>query len=432
MTLIFVAHDTPEPALYGAMAAILADRLRLPLTHLAQAWDLAAYPDACQHAAAAGPLVASGLIWHERLGGRGVGAAKNWSELAELPAGQDWVIPLGPAHLAELPDRLRALDELGLDYRLAQVEMAPSGLAFTCGGVTQTAWGQWRRDAYGRWYGQDIADPVPGPSADGARRDDLAAEPARGVEAGLARANGVPLGKAALCIALLGSRRDQLEVYPAIAAALGDAADALSLSLDILFASPRESLAGILDRADGVLLPGGASMANVAGQIAAARYSLDNAIPTLGLCLGMQTMTTAVAQRMLGSSEVNLAEAEPLAPVKSFVPLAPKRGHPRHRLGEQMMLSVPGSRMNALLGDRSAMRYNHRFQLNPALKQGLEHYGLRISATDDSGTIADGVEFTDHVFYLGVQGHPELSSAPGRPHPLLLAFLTAAARRREA
>ncbi|NDL62221.1 hypothetical protein GRH90_05570 [Enterobacteriales bacterium SAP-6] len=254
---------------------------------------------------------------------------------------------------------------------------------------------------------------------------------APGAGPAMAPAAACPIGAAPLCIALLGSRRDQLDVYPAIAAALGDAADALSLRLDILFASPRQPLGDTLDRADGVLLPGGASMANVAGQIAAARYTLDNAIPTLGLCLGMQTMATAVAQRMLGSAEVNLAEAEPLAPIKSFVPLAETAGRPHHRLGDQTMLSVPGSRMHALLGDRSGMRYNHRFQLNPALKQSLENYGLRISATDDSGAIADGIEFTGHDFYLGVQGHPELSSARGRPHPLLMAFLTAAARRRK-
>lgn len=434
MTLIFVAHDAPEPALYGAMAAILADRLRLPLVHLAQEWDLALYPDACQHAIAAGSLVTSGLIWHERLSGQSAGAARRWSALSELAAGRDWVIPLGPAQLAEMPARLRALSDLAMDYQLVRVTPTARGLVFSRDGVTQTAWGSWRRDGFGRWTGQDIspgADPTPGLTPAIAPGDNFpGANPALNPAPATASVNHVSAEGSPLCIALLGSRRDQLDVYPAIAAALGDAADALALTLDILFASPQEPLGDTLDRANGVLLPGGASMANVAGQITVARYTLDNDIPTLGLCLGMQTMTTAVAQRMLGSEEVNLAEADPLAPIQSFTPLADTPGHPYHRLGDQTMLSAPGSRMHALLGDRSGMRYNHRFQLNPALKPGLENAGLRISATDDSGTIADGIEFTAHAFYLGVQGHPELSSSRGRPHPLLTAFLTAAAARR--
>ncbi|WP_413739463.1 glutamine amidotransferase-related protein [Sodalis sp. RH14] len=435
MTLLFVAHDTPEPALYGAMAAILARRLRLPLAHLAIAWDTALYPDACQHAIAAGALVTSGLIWHERLSGDTIDTPKRWSELAALPAGRDWVIPLGPAQLAELPGRLRALSRLAVDYQLIRVDMSPQGLVFRRNGAIESAWGQWRRDGFGRWRETSPDDAiaiVPGVAPTGALP---AVDPGPGIgrDAPVAAPHSLAGAAASpLAIVLLGARRDQLEAYPAAVAALGDAADALALRLNILFASPQEPCGDILKRAHGVLLPGGAAMANVAGQITAARYTLDNAVPTLGLCLGMQTMATAVAQRMLGSTGVNLAEADPLAPVKSFVPLAETAGLPRHRLGDHMMVSEPGSRMHQLLGDRSTLRYNHRFHLNPALKRDLDIAGLRLSATDASGAITDGIEFTRHVFYLGVQGHPELSSSRRRPHPLLMAFLTAAARRREA
>jgi len=138
-----------------------------------------------------------------------------------------------------------------------------------------------------------------------------------------------------------------------------------------------------------------------------------------------------VAQEMLGSDRVNLAEADPNAAIASFVALADTAGLPAHRLGEQRMLCRPASRLGTLLGPRFAVRYNHRFHLNPALKSDLEHYGLAISATDSGGSVADGIEFNRHAFYLGVQGHPELSSAPGRPHPLLTAFLAAAAIRAE-
>ncbi len=399
MSLIFVAHDTPQPAQYGAMAAILAARLHSPLAYLEPEWDLSRYPDARQHVTAAGVLVTSGLIWHERLGGRTAQRVPDWAALADLPEpadGRAWVIPLGPSQLAGLPDRLKALADRGISHQWVRVEPSSSGLVFSRGGTAETDWGYWRRDRFGRWT---------------AREEPLHVGPA-------------------LRIALLGSRRDQWDAYPATLAALGDAADGMSRPVDIQFVSPlaTQPPGDLLRDMDGVLLPGGSAMANVAGQIAAARYTLANGIPTLGLCLGMQTMATAVAQAMLGSERVNLAEADPDAAIGSFVALADTPGLPAHRLGEHLMLTHPGDRIATLLGPRFAVRYNHRFHLNPALKGDLERYGLSISATDSGGTIADGIEFGRHAFYLGVQGHPELSSAPGRPHPLLTAFLAAAAR----
>jgi CTP synthase (UTP-ammonia lyase) len=65
--------------------------------------------------------------------------------------------------------------------------------------------------------------------------------------------------------------------------------------------------------------------------------------------------------------------------------------------------------------------------LNPALLPDLEAAGLRIAAQSLSGAIVDAIELPDHPFFIGMQGHPELSSRPDMPHPLLAAFLMAAA-----
>jgi len=227
----------------------------------------------------------------------------------------------------------------------------------------------------------------------------------------------------------VGAQADQCSVYPATLAALGDAADALALSLDIVYADPlmpEDQLHAVMAGVDGILLPGGAAMCNVTGQVRAAHYALHHNIPVLGLCLGMQTMSTAIVQKMLGSLKANLAEADPDAEIKTFVPLSDTPAFPVHRLGSHIMHVRPGTRMHAILGDEFTVRYNHRFHLEPALKAGLEEYGLLISGTDVTGKIADGIEYTRHPFYLGVQGHPELSSLRVNPHPLLTAFLKAA------
>lgn len=63
------------------------------------------------------------------------------------------------------------------------------------------------------------------------------------------------------------------------------------------------------------------------------------------------------------------------------------------------------------------------------LETALSTLGVVVSARDESGRIADAIEAADHPFFVGMQGHPELSSKEGEPHPLLMAFLRAAVRR---
>ncbi|AVF34007.1 glutamine amidotransferase-related protein [Rahnella sikkimica] len=399
MAFIFVAHDSPEPSLYGAMAAILAAQKNLPLAHLPVSWDVARYPDACQHVIGEGQLMTSGLLWTERLNPQSAGKVMELDQLLETYGTQDVIIPLGPMQIVQFPQIARRVRESTFDYELINVERSNQGYAFSRHGMEDESLGCWWRDHYGRWISK----------------------------------NTPPQTRTPLRIALVGAQSDQCSVYPATLAALGDAADALMLSLDIVYAAPmalEDHLHEVMESVDGILLPGGAAMCNVSGQISAAHYALNRNIPILGLCLGMQTMTTAIVQKMVGSSKANLAEADPDAAIKTFVPLSNTPAFPVHRLGNHTMLTQPDSKLREILGETFTVRYNHRFHLEPALKVGLEAYGLRISGTDITGQIADGIEFPRHPFYLGVQGHPELSSLRIKPHPLLTAFLKAAGLKR--
>jgi CTP synthase (UTP-ammonia lyase) len=136
-------------------------------------------------------------------------------------------------------------------------------------------------------------------------------------------------------------------------------------------------------------------------------------------------MTTAVAQRALGSKVANLAEADPSAPIKTFTPLSEESSLPPHRLGEKKVMVVAGSRLRDILGGETSIRCNHRFRLNPELDPVLRRAGLLVSAHDVSGQIADAIEFAGHSFYFGLQGHPELSCRSDVPHPLIRAFVQA-------
>lgn len=392
MTITFVAHDTPEPALYGAMASILARHRGVGFAHLPVEWHKQNYADACQHVTSNGGLVTSGLLWYERFNGVCAGKVRQLDDLLSLHGGKEWVIPLGPSQLASFSKLMREVKDLSVDYELIEVKTKSQGYQLNYGDSQEVWW----RDSFGR-----LTSGYPERPRAASKR---------------------------LSIALIGTYHDQLSSYPATLAALGDAADALGVAIETVFIppqSPEHVLLSTLQHVDGVLLPGGSDMLNVAGQTRVAHYCLQQRVPVLGLCLGMQTMATAVIQQMMGNTAANLAEADPQAELKTFVPLGETSGH---RLGDKRMTMRAGSQLAAVLGETSVVRYNHRFQLNPQFKTDLEAYGLSISGTDESGAIAEGIEYASHPFYLGVQGHPELSSTAERPHPLMSAFLQAAVK----
>jgi CTP synthase len=244
---------------------------------------------------------------------------------------------------------------------------------------------------------------------------------------------GAPSTHEAVRILVVGDERLQREVYPANLAALGDAADALTVTVDVRFADPRYStddgLAAAVENADGVLLPGGSDMEQVAGQVTAARIALRHDVPVVGLCLGMQAMCTAVAQVLAGLAQANLAEADPAAPIKTFVRLTDGQGRPEFRLGARPMRVVAGTRLADLAGPGPMeVRCNHRFVLDPSLHDRLFAAGLVASGWHADRDLVDAIELPGHRFYMGQQGHPELSSRPGAPAPLITGFLAAAAR----
>lgn len=388
--LYLIEDATPEPAQFSALPALFARTLNAELRCAGVHFDEQRFPDAHQHVTADGRLVASGLIWRTRTGLPDAGEPCH--EIFALARTRDIVLLVQsfdafPTQCAEDVEMLRVVHEADS----AQLVEDGSGVVL-----------QAHRDRYGRW---------------------------RSTEEAASRAIGP-----CMTIALIGRECDQHQQYPATLAALGDAADALGFDLDLRFIAAqeidRDNAETLLADAHGILLPGGADMARVAGQIEAARFGWLASIPVVGLCLGMQSMATAIARLALKSKEIGIKEAQPDARVASFEPIhVGEDGVLLHRLGLRPISLVPGSRIAAMLREQASILCNHRYRLNPALEAPLATLGVTVSAHDESGSIAVAIEADKHPFFAGMQGHPELSSRDGAPHPLLTAFLEAAARR---
>ncbi|MCW2241734.1 glutamine amidotransferase-related protein [Azospirillum canadense] len=409
--LLLVTHETDEPALDGAVAGLLAVRFGARLRRLRGGRDLPGL-DVRQHVLAGGGLAANGLLWAERASGQPVDAGVEIAGPGDLPA--DGLLPDRSVAVAVNPQvtgdgstaALRAeAERRGWPVRTVQVVPDGERLVALVDGRIDGAEevGRWQRDGFGR----PMPAGTPAPASD----------------------------RPALRIVILGTEAYHRRQYPAALAALGDAADDLGLAVVVRFVAPddlaalRALVEGTMGRVDGILLPGGSDMGQVEGQITAARLALRRDLPTAGLCLGMQSMATAALRERLGLEEACLAEANPAAPVHSIVPRPDGEGG-RHRLGDDATDLMPASRLGQLYGRaRTVERYNHRYVLNPALVPDLERVGVSVPALSATHGTADAVEVADHPFFIGMQGHPELNSAPGRAHPLLRGFLRAAAGR---
>ena len=72
-----------------------------------------------------------------------------------------------------------------------------------------------------------------------------------------------------------------------------------------------EGAARALDGVDAVCVPGGFGVRGVDGKVGALRHAREHGIPTLGLCLGMQSMVIEFARNVLGWADAHSTEFDP-------------------------------------------------------------------------------------------------------------------------
>lgn len=92
----------------------------------------------------------------------------------------------------------------------------------------------------------------------------------------------------------------------------------------------------------------------------------------------------------------------------------------------QMIKLVRGSHVRGAYGqDEATEGFACSYGVNPEFRDQLEKGGLKITGVDLDGE-ARVVEMSDHPFYVATLFVPQISSRPGSPHPLIMAYLRAA------
>jgi putative glutamine amidotransferase len=182
----------------------------------------------------------------------------------------------------------------------------------------------------------------------------------------------------------------------------------------------RQGAREILERVDGLVLTGGADIdpthygqsarhpdqiaprERTGSDFAYAREAKDRGMAVLGICLGAQTLNVAFGGSLLQH-------------IPDDVP-----GALEHRDGAEHAIRIePGTILARALGVESAT-------VNSFHHQGIGDLapGFRISARSPDGII-EGIERTDHPFFMGVHWHPERLANSETTRRLLGAFVDA-------
>ncbi|HUK44084.1 MAG TPA: CTP synthase [Gaiellaceae bacterium] len=203
--------------------------------------------------------------------------------------------------------------------------------------------------------------------------------------------------------------------------------DAENMTID----EARAELAG----ADGVLVPGGFGARGWEGKILACRVAREDAIPYLGICLGMHVAVSEFARHVCDLDGANSTEMDPETPYP-VIDLLPDQKDVEDlggsmRLGAQAVELAEGTRTREVYGGKPVVseRHRHRYEVNNAYRQQLVDAGLTISGTFEEGRLVEVVELRDHPWFVASQFHPEFKSRPTRPAPLFREFVAAALER---
>ena len=235
-------------------------------------------------------------------------------------------------------------------------------------------------------------------------------------------------------IAMVGKYVTLTDSYVSVNHALKHAGAKLKKSVEIDWIDS-ESINdySMLDRYDGILVPGGFGTRGSEGIIKTANYAREKNIPYLGICFGFQLAVIAFGRNVLNLEDANSTEIKQDAknPVVDLLPeqkeISDMGGS--LRLGGHNIKIKPETMAQKIYGsDSVSKRHRHRYEINKNYIPDFEKNGMIFSAESDGGKRMEILEIPSHKFYLGVQFHPEFNSRPGFAEEVFVSFIEAAAK----
>lgn len=190
-----------------------------------------------------------------------------------------------------------------------------------------------------------------------------------------------------------------------------------------------KNLIEALSNVNGIIIPGGFGYRGIEGKIEAARFARVNNIPFFGICLGFQCAVIEIARNLAGLKDANSSEfSHTKHPVISL--METQKGI--RKKGGTMRLGVYPCKIfkdtlsyQAYKKELIKERHRHRYEFNNLYKKLLEDVGVRIAGIYPDKDLVEIIELKGHLWFVGVQFHPEFQSKPLSPHPLFSSFIKA-------
>jgi CTP synthase (UTP-ammonia lyase) len=223
---------------------------------------------------------------------------------------------------------------------------------------------------------------------------------------------------------ILGEFTPEFRPHAATNDAIGHSRAHLGLDVASEWMSTADVTPGVVAECDGLWIAPGSPYRSMHRTLAAIRQARENGIPCLGTCGGCQHMIIEYARNVLGVEDAQHAEYDPYASRLFISALTCSLA------GRSMELEfAPGSKVARIYGRTSATEeYYCNFGVNPDVIPELKSGTLRIVGSDAEGEVRV-LELPQHPFFVATLFVPQTSSRPDRPHPLVNAFVRAAADR---
>jgi len=197
----------------------------------------------------------------------------------------------------------------------------------------------------------------------------------------------------------------------------------------------RENLADL----DGIVVPGGFGIRGIEGKLGALKFTREQGIPTLGICLGMQGMVIEYARNVAGLAGASSTEFDPATPVPVIATMEEQVEildggdlGGTMRLGLYPAKLAEGSIAAEVYGATDVEeRHRHRYEVNNRYRDQIAAAGLVFSGLNPDLDLVEFVELPrdTHPYYIATQAHPELRSRPTEAHPLFRGLVGAAIER---
>jgi len=242
----------------------------------------------------------------------------------------------------------------------------------------------------------------------------------------------------AVRIGILGDFNAEFRSHNATNDALQHAAHKLKIKVESEWIpTPTLAAAGAAEKLasfDGLWASPGSPYKSFDGMLKGIEFARRRDWPFLGTCGGFQYTFLEFARNVLNIKDADSAENNSgsknivIYPVACAVP-GHKNGAPKLSGAVPEIRLRPGSYLQSFYGkelETVTEEFFCNFEINPEFEWAAMEAGFPVVARGPQGEIR-AIESPTHRFFLATLFQPQLSSTEKKPHPLVLAFVQAAA-----